>query len=106
MIRRAALAFLVGVSFLSGCGSTPKQRWLVTQEGFNATRKVVLDLHANEVIDDQTLVSLDKVEKAGRGALSVAYSQLPDGGQQFEDWLSVAQGSLSELAKTYEGGGK
>lgn len=106
MIRKCALAFLVGVSFLSGCGSTPKQRWLVTQEGFNATRKVVLDLHANEVIDDQTLVSLDKVEKAGRGALSVAYTQLPDGGQQFEDWLSVAQGSLTELAKTYEGGGK
>lgn len=103
MIRKAALSFLVGVTFLAGCGSTPKQRWSITQEGFNTTRKVVLDLHANQVIDDPTLVKLDKIEKAGRGALSVAYSQIPDGGDAFEDWLKVAQGSLVELAKTYGG---
>ena len=35
--------------------------------------------------------------------LDVAYTQLPDGGDQFDDWLDIAKGSLTELAKTYEG---
>ncbi len=106
MIGKALCGLAAMVVFLAGCGSTPAARWDSTASGFNAARKVVLDLHANEVIDDATLVRLDKSEKVGRGALDVAYTQLPDGGDQFEDWLKVAQGSLTELAKTYEGGAK
>ena len=106
MLNKALCGLAAMVVFLAGCGSTPTARWTSTAEGFNAARKVVLNLHANDIVDDKTLIDLDKVEKVGRGALDVAYTQLPDGGDQFEDWLAVARGSLTELAKTYEGGGK
>ena len=106
MIRMALCGLAALTVFLSGCGTTPTARWASTAEGFNAARKVVLSLHQNDVIDDKTLIDLDKVEKVGRGALDVAYTQLPDGGDQFDDWLDIAKGSLTELAKTYEGGTK
>lgn len=106
MIRKALAGLGLMVVFLAGCGTTPTARWASTADGFNAARKVVLDLHEHQIVDDAAIVKLDRVEKVGRGALDVAYTQLPDGGDQFEDWLTVAKGSLTELAKTYEGGAK
>lgn len=106
MIRMALCGLAALTVFLSGCGTTPTARWTSTAEGFNAARKVVLSLHQNDIIDDPTLIELDKVEKVGRGALDVAYTQLPDGGDNFENWLDIAKGSLTELAKTYGGNSK
>jgi hypothetical protein len=86
---------------LAGCGSTPTARWASAAESLNIARDTTLELHAAGVVSDATLIKADKVEKVARGALKVAEAQLPEGGEGFEHWLSVAKGGIIELAAAY-----
>lgn len=88
---------------LVACNSSPRAQLIATSDGFNAARKIVLDLHKNDIISDEQLVELDKVEKVGRGALDVAFTQVDTPGEPLDQWLAIARGSLAELAKVYGG---
>lgn len=95
------IGMLAIVGFLAGCGSTPTARWASATQALTVARDTTLTLHTAGIVDDPTLVKLDKIEKTARGALAVAETQLPDGGDSFEEWMLVAKGGIVELAKTY-----
>lgn len=101
---RRITAVLCGLAFLAGlvgCGTTPTARWATAQEALTVARDTTLALHEAGAVSDATLVKADKVEKVARGALKVAESQLPEGGETFEQWIAVAKGGIAELAAAY-----
>lgn len=102
-MRLVNLVAAVSAALLAGCSASPTQRWVASSEALVTARDTTLTLHSANIIDDVTLVRLDKVEKVARGALDVARTQLPDGGDSFEEWMAVARGALRELALSYDG---
>ena len=60
-----------------------------------------MTLHQGGAISDDDLIAVHKIDLATRGALDVAYTQLPDGGETFEDYMGVAQGGLRSMAEVY-----
>lgn len=95
-------AAFLSAFMLTACSATPSQRWMASSEALITARETILTLHQADIIGDADLVRADKVEKVARGALAVAKTQLPDGGESFEEWLSVARGALRELALSYD----
>lgn len=102
MNRLHALVACLLALLCAGCDSTPTQRWAASSEALITARTTVLTLHSQAVIDDAEFVRMDRVEKLARGALDVAKSQLPDGGDSFEEWLTIATGALRKLALSYQ----
>lgn len=84
--------------FLVGCGTTPTARWAQARETLTAAQDTVLSLHENGVIDDKLFLKMNTLDKSARNALKVAETQLPAGGQTFEDWMSVTTAAIKQIA--------
>ena len=101
MIRMALCGLVALTVFLSGCGSTPTQRWDAATTAMQTTREVTMTLHQGGAITDDDVRIVHKIDLATRGALDVAYTQLPDGGETFESYMAVAQQGLVDVAKVF-----
>ncbi len=99
MMKRIA-GMLVIVGFLAGC-VTPSQRWSSATSALQTAREVTMTLHKGGAIDDGALKTAHDLDMTVRGALDVAETQLPDGGDTFEQFMAVAEGGLKGLAATY-----
>jgi len=101
MIRNALCGLAAMVVFLAGCGATPAQRWDAATSAMQTAREVTMTLHVGGAITDDDVRTVHKIDLATRGALDVAYTQLPDGGDTFESYMAVAQQGLIDVAKVY-----
>ena len=101
MIRKALFGLALVVGFLPGCGATPSQRWDAATTAMQTTREVTITLHQGGAITDDDVRAVHKIDLATRGALDVAYTQLPDGGDTFEAYMAVAQQGLVDAAKVF-----
>lgn len=82
---------------LAGCAVTPTARWAQARDALTTGQNVTLQLHDAGVVSDEELVAADQGVQAARRALSIAESQLPDGGQTFEQWMHLVDGVLETL---------
>ena len=100
-MHRKALALLALPTFLlTGC-VTPTQRWDSATLAIQATREVTMTLHSGGAITDDDVREVHKVDLATRGALDVAYTQLPGGGDTFDHYMDVAEAGLKGISDTY-----
>jgi hypothetical protein len=92
------LALIVG---MIGCGTTPTQRWDAATTAAQTAREVSMKLHQGGAISTDDLVEIHRVDLATRGALDVAYTQLPDGGKTFDEYMAIAEAGLTSIAELY-----
>jgi hypothetical protein len=92
------LALIVG---MIGCGSTPTQRWDAATTAVQTARNVAVTLHKGGAISTDDLGEIHRVDLATRGALDVAYTQLPSGGKTFDKYMAVAEAGLTSIAELY-----
>lgn len=96
-------SLLALLALVAGCGiggSTPTGRWIAARETLTAAQDAVVSLHEAGVVDDLGLVDAHAVALSVREALNVAEASLPDGGDQFELWMTAAAAGLSRLRET------
>lgn len=86
--------------FLVGCAATPESRWAQAQDTLNTTRDGLVAQHRGGVISDADFIALDPFEKAVRGALDRAQTQLPAGGAAFDFYLNLAESVLGQMTLT------
>lgn len=101
IVRIALIAFVAAfLAMLSACNTTPERRWAAEREALTAAEGTVLNLHKAGIIPDQEFTKMNDVVASAREALAVAKTQLPAGGNTFEDWMEVFKAALARFAES------
>lgn len=68
---------------------TPSAQWAEARQDLSTGEELMVTLHKEKVISDQTLASLDPGVRNAQTALSDAAKLLPAGGSTFDFWIKI-----------------
>lgn len=95
------LIALLAAVLLVACSSNPTNRWAQARDGLSRAETLVLDGHTAGRVSDETLLELDPLIRSARRSLTVAESQLPEGGDTFDKNLAIVEAAADELLRQY-----
>jgi hypothetical protein len=82
---------------MTGCHSSPSDRWAIARETLTTAQDAALILHDAGAIDDETIVfRVQPAAAAARSALDRAYPLLP-AEPGVEDYLDIAEAAVRRL---------
>lgn len=93
---------LLGLLLLTACASTPEARWVKQREAVSTAQDVSVSLHQSHVIDDEQLLTVSPWIKAARLKVNQAWTQLPDGGESFDNQLDQAADLLAQIRQVLQ----
>ena len=98
MKRLASIASLFALLItLVACGSTPNAKYYQAATALGTVEGILATASTNGLLPDDVMVQTEPGVRAAHGALAAAKTQLPAGGDSFDDWLDIATGAISTL---------
>ena len=92
-----AIGLIILALLLVGCATNPVNRWAQARDGLTRAQDSVRFAHQAGLIDDEKFVASDPIVQATRAALKKSETFLPEGGADFEHYLSIAEAMLDRL---------
>ncbi len=94
------ILLLAGLALsFGGCAATPQTRWAQARESLTSATQLATLAAKQGYMDDKQIVAVDTAIQAARAALTVAETQLPNGGQTFESYMDIASAVLEKLTE-------
>lgn len=95
MKRAVAVAFLLA---LSACaGMSPTRQWANSREALTLANAAYIAASQANRIDDEQRVYYGELLQAARASIARAEALLPEGGDQFQNYLDIASAVLVKV---------
>lgn len=99
--RQKIIAICLGCMFvlfnIVGCTTNPTNRYAQARVTLTTTQDSVMIAHQAGIITDDQMLQADPLIQATRAALIKAEMYLPDGGQQFNNYMGIIDAMLIRL---------